>query len=128
MKFEKFPHHITKKVNDKSLQVFWSKSAEREFLQRSQPLIVEMELKCACMVRMLVHFHNETDNPNVITINDHLQVFYYPVIGQACDLSERGNVSNPPEMVEITKGPMAGKYPKKLGIDFVKGEWIGSWH
>ncbi len=128
MKFEKFPHRISQQINDKPFQVYWSKSAERELQQRTQPLIVEMELKFACMVRMLVHFHSETDNPNLITINDHLQVFYYPVISQACDISEQKNTSNPPEMVEITTGPMAGKFPKKLDIDFVKGEWVGSWH
>lgn len=122
MNFKRFPHSISRQVDGKPFQVFWSKSADKALQKLQQPLYVEMELKFACMVRMHVYFHDQLEDITPISITDKLAVFYRPVIGQSCDI---GNGNNTVVMGDLTTGPMANRFPKKLGIDYVKGNWVG---
>ena len=124
MNVKHLPHHISQQINNKSFDVFWSDSAELELQKRHQPLIVEMELKFACMVRMLVNFYDEITDAEPIPVTDKLQVFYRPIIGQTCDISE---AKSGIVMGELKTGPMANRFPKKLEIDFAKGKWVGKY-
>ncbi len=122
MNFDKLKHNVSKDIKGKPFHVFWSSSAEKALQKRGKPLVVEMELKFACMVRLLVHFYDDVANDNVIKITDQISVFYNPVIGQSCDISEakEGN-----KIQTLTEGPMAKRFPKKLGIDYNNGQWVG---
>ena len=124
MNIKNLPHHVSQQIKNKTFDVYWSNAAEAELQKRQQPLIVEMELKFACMVRMLVNFYDDVSDAEPISITDKLQVFYRPIIGQSCDISEAksGFV-----MGELKTGPMADRFPKNLRIDFVKGEWVGKY-
>ncbi len=124
MKYQRFPHSKTLEVKNKQFKVYWSKSAEREFAQRSTPLLAEMELKFACMVRMRVLFHEGIQHHQAIEISDKLKVLYRPVVGNSCSLSEATDLSG---TGELSSGPMADRHPRQLGIDFVRGEWKGEY-
>ena len=124
MKYQQFPHSASVDIKDRSFEVCWSKAAELQFKQRDRPLLAEMELKFACMVRMRVHFHDDLEHPKAIDIHDKLRVIYRPVAGQSCSLSESLDKR---ESGELLDGPMANRFPKRLGIDFVRGEWVGEY-
>jgi len=124
MKYQRFPHSTTINIKDRPFEVYWSKAAEQEFDQRTQPLLAEMELKFACMVRMRVHFHDDLEHPKAIDIFDKLRVIYRPVAGQSCSLSESLDGRQSGELID---GPMANRFPKRLGIDYVRGEWVGEY-
>lgn len=128
MNYLKFPYQSTHSIDGKPFRVYWSKAANLALNERKTPLIVEMELKFACMVRMLVHFHDQIEGIEKTQINDKLSVFYRPVIGQSCDLNQtHAETDGGMVMGTLTTGPMAKRFPKQLGIDFVRGEWLGEY-
>lgn len=124
MSFKRFTHHSAHIIKNKPFDLYWSKRAEDELQKRNSPLLVEMELKFACMVRMRVLFHDFIEHRNSITINDTLSVLYRPVAGKSCDL---GDVVEPHKTGELNTGPMANRFPKRLEIDFVRGQWQGQY-
>lgn len=124
MKFKRFPHHSIHIIKNKPFEIYWSKRAESEFQKRKTPLLVEMELKFACLVRMCVFFHENIEHKNTISISDKLSVLYRPVAGKSCSLGES---SRQQAIGELTTGPMANRFPKRLGIDFVRGKWLGQY-
>ena len=85
-----------------------------------------MELKFACIVRMLVHFHDHIEDVVQTRISDKLSIFYRPVMGQSCATGDTPTDVNM-TMGALTSGPMASRFPKQLGIDFVRGEWVGEY-
>lgn len=126
MKTSKYSYQSSHTVQEKPFKVYWTKAADKALQKRQQPLIVEMELKFACMVRMLVHFHDHIEGVEQTSVSDKLSVFYRPVMGQSCatdDTPVDGNMT----MGTLTSGPMASRFPKQLGIDFARGKWIGEY-
>jgi hypothetical protein len=124
MKFKDFPHHRLHTVKNKPFEVYWSSSAEKALQKRLAPLLVEMELKFACMVRMRVHFHENVEHKQSISITDKLSVLYRPVVGQSCSLKDSNELAG---HGELTTGSMANRFPKRLAIDYVRGAWFGQY-
>jgi len=124
MNYLKFPYSETLTIKDRPFTVYWSKAAARALDQSNTGLLVEMELKFACMVRMRVLFHETIQHPNAVRISDKLSVIYRPVMGQSCSLEEAGTMAH---KGEIKSGPMADRHPKQLGIDYVRGSWLGEY-
>jgi hypothetical protein len=128
MKTSKYSYQSSHTVQEKPFRVYWTKAADKALQKRQQPLIVEMELKFACMVRMLVHFHDQIEDVVQTRISDKLSVFYRPVMGQRCTAGEPpDNIDGNMAMGTLTTGPMARRFPKQLGINFVRGEWVGEY-
>lgn len=126
MNHSKYTFQSNHTVQDKPFRVYWTKAADKALAKRKRPLIVEMELKFACMVRMLVHFHEQIEGVVKTEISDKLSVFYRPVIGQSCVVGD-SPAKRSMSMGTLTDGPMAKRFPKQLGIDFVRGQWIGEY-
>lgn len=124
MNFKRFPHHRSHTVKNRPFEVYWSSNAEKALQKRLTPLLVEMELKFACMVRMRVHFHENVEHRRSIRITDKLSVLYRPIAGQSCSLKEVTELHAPGE---LTTGPMANRFPKRLAIDYVRGTWLGQY-
>jgi len=124
MKLKKLTYHTVINVMDKPFNVYWSKTADNELKRRKAPLIVEMELKFACMVVKNVYFHDAIEVTNLWDVSAQLKVFYRPVLGQSCAIGEGKQEQ---VLTEITEGPMAERFPKKLKLDFVKEQWIGEY-
>jgi len=128
MKFNHLDCHSTIDVMDKPFNVYWSKAADNELKARKHSLIVEMQLKFACMVVKHVYFHNTVEGVETKSVTDQLKVFYRPLIGKSCDISDQENGREQKQVLtEVTEGPMAKRFPKKLGLDYVNGEWIGEY-
>ncbi|MEE9447518.1 MAG: hypothetical protein V3V09_06135 [Arenicellales bacterium] len=122
----KYPFKLSRVIQDKPFEVYWSKSADKAFKKRTSPLIVEMELKFACMVRMLVYFHERVDGVGLVHISDKLSVFYRPVMGQRYAVGEVSDLGKV-KMGTLASGPMTERFPKRLKIDYKCGQWFGEY-
>lgn len=106
------------RISGKDVEVIFSANANKALARRSRPLIVEMELAFACFARKTVRFHEELPGCELAYVTDQLAVYAHAVIPDRCETSQAAN------------GPHAetGRYiPKRLWIDFKKGQWIGEY-
>lgn len=102
----------------------WSKAAARELAQRTQPLVVELELYFSCLVKKFVHFHESAPQRETVSVNDKLTVFFRPVTSTACSFEVADRLGRQPE-IEIDT-PNARKIaPSRVSLDFVRGNWKG---
>ncbi len=83
--------------------------------KRHRPLVVEMELAFACFARKTVRFHEQPPPCELVYLTDVLAVYAHAVIPDRC---ETDMTNEPPHAAR-------GFVPKRLWIDFRKGEWRG---
>ena len=114
----------TVEINGRQVLVEWSKAAARELGQRSQPLVVEMELYFSCLVKKFVHFHEAAPQRNIIAVSDKLAIFFRPVTSTACSFEVADRLGRQPE-IELDTPNMRKIAPKRVKLDFVKGNWLG---
>lgn len=108
----------TIKISGKEIEVICSARANKALAQRSRRLVVEMELAFACFARKTVRFHEELPGCELAYVTDQLAVYAHAVIPDRCEISQA--VSKP--------RPETGRYiPKRLWIDFKKGQWVGEY-
>lgn len=108
----------TIRISGKDIEVICSASASKALAQRPRPLIVEMELAFACFARKTVRFHEQLLNRELAYVTEKLAIYAHVVIPDRC------------ETRQATSGPHTetGRYiPKRLWIDFKKGQWIGEY-
>lgn len=117
--------HIVQ-INDRNVSVEWSKAAARELAGRAQPLVVEQELYFSCLVKKFVHFHETAPNRLTTSVTDKLAIFFRPVTSSACSFEVADRLGRQPE-IELDTSNVRKIAPKRVTIDFVKGEWKGSY-
>ena len=114
----------TIEINGRPVSVEWSKAAARELAQRTQPLVVELELYFSCLVKKFVHFHESVPQRETVSVSDKLTVFFRPVTSTACSFEVADRLGRQPE-IEIDT-PNARKIaPSRVSLDFVRGNWKG---
>lgn len=118
------PLHSTIEINGRQVLVEWSKAAARELAQRSQPLVVELELYFSCLVKKFVHFHEAQPQRETIAVSDNLAVFFRPVTSTACSFEVADRLGRQPE-IEIDTPNVRKIAPKHVKLDFVRGGWRG---
>lgn len=115
----------TVSVNGKPMAVEWTRSAARQLAQRTHPLVLELELYFSCLVKKFVHFHDVAPTRATIAVNDRLQLFFHAVTSTACTIDVAQRLGRQPETELDT--PVARKLaPKRLLLDFSKGQWQAS--
>lgn len=114
----------TVEINGRQVLVEWSKAAARELAQRSQPLVVELELYFSCLVKKFVHFHEGQQQRDTITVSDKLAVFFRPVTSTACSFEVADRLGRQPE-IELDTPNVRKIAPKRVKLDFVRGNWLG---
>jgi hypothetical protein len=114
----------TVQINGRTVSVEWSKAAARELAQRTQPLVVELELYFSCLVKKFVHFHEAMPQRQTVLVSGKLAVFFRPVTSTACSFEVADRLGRQPE-IEIDT-PNARKIaPSRVSLDFVRGNWKG---
>ena len=109
-------------IHGKPVRVTWSASAEREMRNRRSPVLVEMELYFSCLIRKRVRFHEVGGEASYVSINEHLQVTFRPVMTKSCStLDETGK----PPLDDMPVVNPAAFVPGWLTIDFKRGQWQG---
>ena len=81
----------TIKLSGKDIEVLCSASANKALAQRSQPLIVEMELAFACFARKTIRFHEQLPDCEFAYVTEKLAVYAQAVIPDRCETSQAAN-------------------------------------
>jgi len=121
-----YPYHRFARVSWRSKQITINitKRGERALIQRSKPLVIEMQLYLSCMVKKRVIFHDQVDF-DLTKINDQLSLAFRTVVSTACDPIEFAN--NYPVKIEL-QTPMTKKLsPSLLEIDYYQNRWCGEY-
>jgi hypothetical protein len=115
-------HQCRCRLGKKELLVKWSARAGEALSNRSEPLIVEMQLYFSCMVKKRVVFHDAA-NLETLTVNDRLQIAFRSIQAAKCDPQEFAR--NYP-VGQVLSSPAAAKMaPAWVAIDFRQGRWQG---
>ncbi len=114
----------TVEINGRQVLVEWSKAAASELAQRTQPLVVEMELYFSCLVKKFVHFHETVPQRATVAVSDKLAVFFRPVTSTACSFEVADRLGRQPE-IEIDTPNVRKIAPRLVKLDFVRGNWLG---
>jgi hypothetical protein len=116
---------VTAEILGKKILVEWSASAEKAMSSLESPLLVEMELYFSCLIRKAVRFGKHLPSRYFTSVTPHLIVGFRPVITKSCSVSE---VENEPPLEDFQMTKPEAFVPKKLFIDFKRGQWVGEFH
>lgn len=116
----------TVEINGRTVTVEWSRAAARELARRTQPLIVELELYFSCLVKKFVHFREAAPGRTTVAADDKLALYFRPVTSTACSFEVADRLGRQPE-IELDTPNVRKIAPKRVCIDFVRGEWRGEY-
>lgn len=106
----------------KKILVEWSASADKAMTSLAAPLQVEMELYFSCLIRKAVRFGHGSPSPYSVSVTPRLKLSFRPIVTKACKVSE---VEDEPPVEDFKLAKPEAFVPKKLVIDFNRGEWAG---
>ncbi len=109
----------------KTIQVEWSAAADKAMNELAAPLMAEMELYFSCLIRKVVRFGAGAATRYSVAVTPKLTVCFRPVVTKACSVSE---VEGEPPVEDFQIVKPEAFVPKKLHIDFRRGQWVGEFH
>ena len=109
-------------IDNRSVKIHLSKSAEKALAKRDKQLFVEMELYFSCLIRKQVLFHEIKRQENSVTVNDKLSVSFHPVMTASCLIKD---AEPEPAKSDFEMERRDCFVPKWLNLDFKKGTWLG---
>ncbi|HUX89754.1 MAG TPA: hypothetical protein VMV48_03590 [Gallionellaceae bacterium] len=115
----------TAEILGKKVLVEWSVAADKAMGALSSPLLVEMELYFSCLIRKVVRFNRNPSLQYSVSVTPRLTVGFRPVVTKACSVSE---VEDEPPLEDFQAVRPEAFVPKKLFIDFKRGQWVGEFH
>jgi len=115
-------HHSHARLGEKELLVKWSERADRALTDRSEPLVVEMQLYFSCVVKKRVLFHDQVDF-KLLVVSDRLHIAFRSIEAAKCDPEEFAR--NYPIGRVLDSAAAARMVPSWVGIDYRQGEWEG---
>ena len=121
----RFRHRQIVRINQHEVDVCWTNRAEAALRARERPLIVELQLYFSCVVKKRVLFHRSADF-DTTKVNDRLELAFRPIASAACD--PREFALQHPAGKNLSQGVAARMVPKRVEIDFRRGEWQGGFH
>ena len=104
--------------------VEWTARAQRALESRPAPLMVELELYFSCLVKKFVHFREHPGSHTVAPVNDRLSLYFRPVMSTACSIETAERLGRQPE-TEITTASVRKIAPKRVWLDYQRGNWVG---
>jgi hypothetical protein len=117
-----YRYRETVNLNGHELQVSWTRRADKALRQRSQPLLVEMQLYFSCVVQKRVLFHVESEH-EYVPVSDSFKVCFRPVEALSCDPEHFAK--HHPVKRQFSSRSATRMFPTRLSIDHVKGGWHG---
>ena len=112
----------TAEILGKKILVEWSASADKAMSALAAPLLVEMELYFSCLIRKAVRFGQNSPTREYVSVTPQLKLCFRPVITKVCRVSE---VEGEPPLEDFHMVKPEAFVPKKLYIDFKRGQWLG---
>ena len=120
-----YHHHKTIKLDDRSVDVHWTKRAQHALNNQAQALTVEMQLYFSCVVMKRVLFHNKPDF-KTLTIQPQLNIAFHPVQATSCDPVEFAAL-HPAKRIMDSEGAQK-MHPKELQLDYIRDNWVASFN
>jgi len=115
----------TAEILGKKVLVEWSVAADKAMSLADSPLLVEMELYFSCLIRKAVRFSYGSPSHYSVSITPKMTVCFRPVVTKSCSVSE---VENEPPLEDFKIAKPEAFVPKKLFVDFKRGQWLGEFH
>lgn len=109
----------------KKVLVEWSAAADKALGLLASPLLVEMELYFSCLIRKTVRFNRQSSMRYAVSVTPKLTLGFSPVMTKVCKVSE---VEGEPPLEDFNIVKPEAFVPKKLFIDFKRGQWLGEFH
>ena len=121
------PYFHKKEIEYKehSLTIEWTKRANKVLFDKSESLIVEMQLYFSCVVKKRVIFTEKAEF-NVIPVTDNLSIAFHAVEAASCDPVEFAK--NFPAKREFDSIASSKMHPRQLKIDFINNSWRGEFY
>ncbi len=110
-------------LDGQQINIALTDRAQQALHQRSQPLVVEMQLYFSCMVKKRTIFHTGTDAPTSTPINQHLGIAFRCVQSESCDPEEFA-AHYPGKKTLVTTSAIK-MHPRELYIDHKNDQWTG---
>ena len=123
--FNRFRYRQTARINQREVDVCWTRRAESALRAVRQPLIVELQLYFSCVIQKRVLFHRSTEIDTTI-VNDRLELAFRPIGSAVCD--PREFALNHPAGTDLSQGVALRMVPKRVEIDFRRGAWTGQFY
>lgn len=117
-----YPYSRSIRINQRDVEIHWTRSAERELQRRAQPLIVELQLYFSCVVKKRVLFPSAADFDR-LEVNRNIEVAFRPIASAVCD--PREFAAKYPQGREFSAGPALKMVPRWVEIDYRRGNWLG---
>lgn len=117
------PQHKAKaSVDGKTVDIRWTRRAERALAKRTRPLVIELVLEYKCMPVKSVHFH-DTDPTGCRTVpaTDRVAICLRVATPVQC-IAETPETANPAAQVTRPRTQM----PKRVRFDYKRGNWTGT--
>lgn len=108
-------------LHGKPCQIRLTKAAEKALVNLSAPMLVEMEVTLACVIKKQVHFHENRVNSDAVTVTDRLRVCV--TSSEHCAAASSGERSSTRKLPPIKN--WAALIPKWLTVDYRSGKWAG---
>jgi hypothetical protein len=115
----------TAEILGKKVLVEWSAAADKAMNLLVTPLRVEMELYFSCLIRKTVRFNQQSSTRYAVSVTPKLSLDFRPVMTKVCKVSE---VEGEPPLEDFNIVKPEAFVPKKLFIDFKRGQWVGEFH
>ena len=112
----------TAEILGKEIMVEWSATADKAMGSLAAPLQVEMELYFSCLIRKAVRFGHASPSPYSVLVTPQLNLNFRPIVTKACKVSE---VEDEPPVEDFKLAKPEAFVPKRIVIDFKRGEWVG---
>ncbi|KAA3636079.1 MAG: hypothetical protein DWQ02_08825 [Bacteroidetes bacterium] len=117
---------IDGEMSDKTIQVELSTKAAKALKKRNKPLFVTMEVYFSCFVVKRVQFSETEPEWPSFEAGDNLNLSFRVIQSAPCNIHDlKGD--NTPEYIEFPIKKRRKLLPHRLTIDFVNGEWQGSY-
>ena len=98
----------------KTVQVEWSKAADKALFTLSTPLAVEMELYFSCLIRKRVRFADKVYSSVFAPVNERMGVAFRPVTTRVCSIDS------------VDQGAPLADFPPKPTIKKSRGAELNS--
>ncbi len=121
----KFQHHQTARINQRDVDVRWTRRAEAVLQSSRQPLIVELQLYFSCVVKKRVLFHQRVEFDTVV-VSHKLKLAFRPIASAVCDPQEFA--LHHPVGKDLSQGVAARMIPRIVELDYRQGEWDGQFY
>ncbi len=114
------------RINGHPVDVRWSAAAERALNERSEPLLLELELYFSCLVKKAVHVRGDAGAHRLAWVDDRLALYFRVVTSTACSLESARRLGRQPE-TEIDNAVVRRFSPRSVSIDYRDGRWVGEY-